>query len=398
MIIEVPDIDTLRGRRGRKWSRYPADVLPAWIADMDFLPAPAIRAALIEALNSGDLGYGPVGDCSGMPESFAGWAWRRWRWRLDPNAVLVMPDVVGGIANCIEALTEPGDAILVQTPIYPPFLRCVRTGGRQLVTSALAGNRIDFNDVQASIVSRSVRLILLCNPHNPSGRCFTRHELIQLATLALEHDLIVVSDEVHADLVYAGHRHIPFASLGPDAARRTVTLNSASKAFNIAGLRAAVCAAEDARLHRQLRALPPQRWTAFSTLGVRATLTAWSDEGESWLVSCVDHLHKLRDRLSRCLRDTCPGIECNPPEAGYLAWLDCRKLAFDGEPAQYFLDHARVALSPGDEFGEPGRGHARLNFATSESILDQILSRMADACARQRAATVRSPSLKSCTP
>jgi cysteine-S-conjugate beta-lyase len=382
VIVETPDIDTLRRRRGRKWSRYPADVLPAWIADMDFLPAPIIRETLIEALDGGDLGYGPPADASGLPESFASWALRRWQWRIEPSAVLVMPDVVGGIANCIEALTDPGDAILVQTPIYPPFLNNVRSSGRKLVTSALVGTEIDFDDVKAALVEHKVRMIMLCNPHNPSGRCFTAQELNRLATLAIEHGALVMSDEVHSDLVYAGQRHIPFASLGDDVADLTVTLNSASKAFNIAGLRAAVSVAQGAELQRRLRALPSHRWTPFSSLGIRASLAAWSDAGEEWLTACVQHLQGLRDRWIRRVPALCKGISCAEPQAGYLAWFDCRGLSLQVEPADYFLEHARVALSPGNEFGLPGLGHVRLNFATSEAMLEQILQRMARACAR----------------
>lgn len=380
MNIETPDLDTLRRRRGRKWSRYPADVLPAWIADMDFLPAPSIRETLLEALDSGDLGYGPTAELSGMAESFAQWAARRWQWRIDPAAVLVMPDVVGGIANCIEALTAPGDAVLVQTPIYPPFLGCVRGSGRTLVTSALVDNEIDFDDLERAIVTAGVRMLLLCNPHNPSGRCLTSRELDQLAALALRHGVTIVSDEVHADLVYAGYRHIPVASLAEDIARFTVTLNAASKAFNIAGLRAAVCVAENADLRRRLRALPSQRWTPFSTLGIRASLAAWSDAGEAWLDACMQHLQGLRDHHIHRLPVSCRGIACTKPQAGYLAWLDCRGLALSIEPAEFLLEHARVALSAGHEFGLPGRGHARLNFATSAAILEQIIERMAGAC------------------
>lgn len=382
MNVETPSIDDLRRRSGRKWSRYPHDVLPAWIADMDFLPAPSIREALIEALEIGDFGYGPTAERSLLPESFSRWAQHRWRWRIDPSAILVMPDVVGGIANCIEALTHPGDAILVQTPIYPPFLSGVRSSGRKLITSALINGEIDFDDVEKAIITHAVRMILLCNPHNPSGRCFTSRELSRLAALAIEHGVLVVSDEVHADLVYEGHRHIAFASLGHEVAQRTITLNSASKAFNIAGLRAAVCAAENNELRERLRALPSQRWTPFSTVGVRASLAAWSDAGEEWLAACVQHLQGLRDRFIHRLPVLCRGIECVEPQAGYLAWLDCRGLALIGEPAEFFLERSRVALSAGHEFGDPGRGFARLNFATSESILEQIIERMANACAR----------------
>ncbi|HEX7114846.1 MAG TPA: PatB family C-S lyase [Steroidobacter sp.] len=377
--VVTPRLAVLRSRRGRKWSRVGGDVLPAWIADMDFLPAPPIRQTLLEAIETGDLGYGPTGAASGVPESFASWAQRRWQWRIDPASVLVMPDVVGGLYNCIEALTEPGDAVVVQTPVYGPFLTSVRRSSRRLVTSDSIAAEIDSDALDRALAG--TRMLLLCNPHNPTGRTLSRAELTRVAQLAAKHDVLVVSDEVHADLVYPGHEHIPFASLGEDVASRTVTLNSASKAFNVAGLRCAVCVAGSERLQRKLTSLPPQRWTPFSTLGIRATLAAWTEEGERWLQACVATLRARRDQVIEQL--SLPGlpIRCSPPQASYLAWLDCRGLALDVEPADYFLERARVALSPGLEFGEAGRGHARLNFATSEEVLGRLLDRMIETCA-----------------
>lgn len=190
----------------------------------------------------------------------------------------------------------------------------------------------------------------------------------------------MVSDEVHADLVFRGQRHLPFASLSPDAAARTVTLNSPSKAFNVAGLRLAVAAAGDGGLRAHLKALPASRWTTFSTLGVRAALAAWSDEGEEWLEACVARLEANRELIGRRLAAERPGVGFVAPEASYLAWLDFTALGLD-DPAAFLLDRARVALSPGAEFGAPGKGHARLNFATSQAMLNEILDRLVRALA-----------------
>lgn len=373
-MFEVDAAD-LRRRIGRKWSRHPDDVLPAWIADMDFAPAPVIRASLLEAIELGDLGYGPTAAESGVPQAFAGWSRRRWGWDPDPAHVLLMPDVISGLFNCIEAVTEPGDGVLVQAPVYGPFLATVRALGRRLVETPIVGGRIDFDALAAA--AADARMILLCNPHNPTGRVFTAEEIRRIGEIAEARDLIVVSDEVHADLVFLGHRHLPFASLSPDAAARCVTLNSPSKAFNVAGLRLAVAVASDAGLRARLTALPASRWTPFSTLGVRAALAAWSDAGEDWLDACVERLEANRDLVGRRLP---PGVAWTPPEAGYLAWLDFTDLAPD--PAAFLLEHARVALSGGAEFGGPGAGHARLNFATSEAVLDEILARIENAVVR----------------
>ena len=370
-MIRTPEPAELRRRSGRKWRHFPEDVLPAWIADMDFEPAPVIAAAIDDGLRLGDFGYGPPAARSGVPEAFAAWAQRRWNWACDPDDVLLMPDVVGGIANCIEALTEAGDAVLVQTPAYPPLLSAVKAAGRTLVDHALVDGRTDFDLLEREIAARKVRLLLFCHPHNPTGHVFTLAKLRRLADIAERHDLIVVSDEVHADLTFAPACHMPLAPLLPE---RIVTLNAASKAFNIAGLRTAVCVAPPA-LRRRLAALPSTRWNAFSTLGLRATLAAWSDEGEIWLQACLTHLAGQRAHLASRLLDQMPGIAFKPPEASYLAWLDCRALGI-GDPAAFFLERARVALSPGPDFGAPGAGFARLNFATSREILDEILDRM----------------------
>jgi cystathionine beta-lyase len=379
-LVEIPSLETLRRHRGRKWSTHRSDVLPAWIADMDMLPAPSIRSALRMAVEEGDLGYGPTADRSGIGEGFAAWALHRWHWHVEAAAIMVMPDVVSGLANCIEALSSRGDGVLVQTPIYPPILSCIANSGRRIVACASVGDSIDFAALEAAIHQHGPRMFILCNPHNPTGRCFTRTELARLAALAADYDLVVVSDEIHADLVHPGHQHIPFATLSAQAASRTVTLNSASKAFNVAGLRCAVCVAQSAELRRRLSALPAQRWTAFSTLGVRAALAAWTETGEAWLTACVEHLTRMRDHLAQRLAEELPAMRCAPPQAGYLAWLDCRELRLGGAPAEFFLERARVALSPGSEFGEPGHGFMRLNFATSQDILDRILDRMIKAC------------------
>ena len=373
----APPLETLRRRTGRKWSKFGQGVLPAWIADMDFLPAPSIRAALEDALASGDFGYGPAADVSGVPQAFAAWAERRWNWSLDPRAVIVMPDVVGGLANAIEALTAPGDGVLVQTPAYPPLMSSVRVAGRRLIEVPLGEHRLGLDALEAAIRAERPALMILCHPHNPTGRVFSEADLQHLGEIAFEHGVIVVSDEVHADLTLDGRAHIPFASLSPDHAAITVTLNAASKAFNVAGLRCAVCVAEGEPRAR-LNTLPSTRWNAFSTLGVRAAHAAWSDAGEAWLTGCVAHLERMRDRLAARLPKVCPGARMVAPQAGYLAWLDFRDAALEREPVAMFLD-AGVALSPGQDFGAEGRGFARLNFATSEAILDALLERMAGA-------------------
>lgn len=375
-MITTPERTLWRKRIGKKWHRYSADVLPAWVADMDFDLMPGIRATLEEALDVADLGYPPVSDQSGVPESFAAWAHRRWRWKVNPAHIHLAPDVVGGMDNCIEALTPPHAGVVVQTPIYPPFMSSVRAAGRTLIEQPLNNGVIDFDALAYTLTEHGPAMLMLCNPHNPTGRAFRRAELENLADLALRHELIVVSDEIHADIVFDGRVHIPFASLAPEVAARTVTLTAASKAFNIAGLRTAVCVVSDEAMRARLLGLPPHRWAAYSTLGVRATLAAWTDQGENWLGACVQHLQSMRDMLARRLPEALPGVRYTPQEATYLAWLDCTQLGLGADPQRFFLERARVGLSSGLDFGAPGAGFLRINFATSVDILTQIVDRM----------------------
>jgi cysteine-S-conjugate beta-lyase len=223
------------------------------------------------------------------------------------------------------------------------------------------------------VARHGCRVLLLVNPHNPTGRVFDRAELTAIAEVAERHDLVVISDEIHADLAYEPHRHVPFASLGPEAAARTVTITSATKAFNLAGLRCSVAHVGDHRVREALAAQPPLLFGEVSSLGVLATLAAWR-EGDDWLTEARATLERNRALVAAGLP---PGVRHHPPEAGYLAWLDCPDLGPD--PAEFFLTEARVLLSPGPDFGPGGEGFARLNFATSGPLLEEILRRLNDA-------------------
>lgn len=375
----------LRTRRGEKWQHYPADVLAAWVADMDFVVAEPIRAAVSDRLASADLGYPAAHASTGLPEQFCERATTRFGWAIDPGDVLILSDVVQGLYVGLQTLSDPGDGVLVQTPIYPPFLHCVEENGRELRASALtAGARrweIDFDHLRARIDERT-RVLMLCNPHNPCGRAFERAELEALAALCCEHDLIVLSDEIHADLVLDEVPHIPFASLGPEIAARTVTLMSASKAFNIAGLCMAFAHFGSAELKRRFNRLPPHTRGGTNTLSVAAVGAAWR-ECQPWLDDVLVTLRANRDRVAGFVAARWPEVHHLPPEATYLAWLDMRRMGLGDDPQRFFLDHARVALGNGKAFGREGEGFVRLNFATSTALLDEILARM-DAAIRAR--------------
>jgi cystathionine beta-lyase len=275
--------------------------------------------------------------------------------------------------------SRPGEGVLLQTPIYPPFLAAVERSGRRLVESSLVQGtdryEIDFDHLRAAL-DPETRMLLLCNPHNPTGRVFEREELMALGEIALEHDIIVVSDEIHADLVFPPHRHIPFATLGPELAERTITVTSATKSFNLAGLPCAFAICGSDRMQQPFRKLPPHALGQPGILDDAATYTAWT-EGQPWLEEVVAYLLENRALMLDFFARRLPGLHVFPPEATYMAWLDCRELRLPADPFDFFLQQARVGLTGGREFGAPGKGFARINFATSKAILREILERMA---------------------
>jgi len=375
------DVATLRRRRGGKWSRYGPDVLPAWVADMDFPPAPVIGRALHDLVDRGDLGYPADGSVCGLPEAFAARAARRWGWHVDPGLVHPVADVMRGISAAILAFSEPGDPVVLTTPIYPPFIKTVRGHGRRIVECPLlaAPWRIDLDGLTAAFAREHPRVALVCNPHNPTGHSLSEAELRAIAALANQYGTLVVSDEIHADLVYREHSHIPMATLGADAPARLVTVTSASKAFNLAGLRCALAVAAGAELLAGLVGPADLAHEPISSPGVDATLAAWTAEGDEWLAACVDVLDGNRNHVIHRLRAEAPEVVVERPDATYLAWLDCRTLGLGDNPARHLLKRGRVALSQGPDFGDRGRGFARLNFATSPRVLDAVLDRVIEA-------------------
>jgi cystathionine beta-lyase len=382
----VLSLDALRRRRGAKWRANGEDVLPAWLADMDFAVPDAVQAALARLVEERDYGYPLRTGVEGLEAAFARRMRDRFRWELDPARVVPVADLVQAIVAAVIAFSERGDGVAVQTPIYPPFLTAIASTGRRRVVDALVddGRRLAPDpDGLARTVDAGTRILLLCNPHNPSGRVLGREELEAIARVAVERDLVVVADEVHCDLVYAGARHMPLATLGEEVAARTVTINSATKSFNIAGLRCGVMHFGSERLLRRFRqAFPDRLLGQVSVTGVDATIAAWR-EGQPWLDAVLELLAANRERLAAWVAETVPAIHHHRPEATYLAWLDCGALALPAASARdFFLEEARVALSGGPDFGPGAERCVRLNFATSPAILEELLARMAAALER----------------
>ena len=362
-----------------KWRLFGEGVLPAWVADMDFPVAPPIQETLRALIERNDLGYHHVPLSPLLRETLVERMATRFDWHVEPRRVFGLVNVVQGLDASVLVHSRPGEGVILQTPIYPPFLAAVTKSGRRIDESPLVPgptrHEIDFDQLRATI-RPDTRVFLFCNPHNPSGRVFERTELEALGELAIEHDLILVSDEIHSDLTYPGHTHIPMASLGPEIAERTVTLTSATKAFNLAGLPCAFAIFGGDRAQQPFRELPPHLLGHCGILGNAATIQAWT-QGQPWLDEVLAYLLENRDRMVEFFAKRLPDVRVLAPEATYLAWLDCRALELGGDPFEFFLQHAGVALSRGGDFGTPGEGFVRLNFATSSAILTEILERMA---------------------
>ena len=381
----MPDFNfseaALRARQGVKWSRYPNDVIPAWIADMDFAVAPEIKAALREVIDAEDFGYPPHNLNDRAAQAFCGWMTTRHGWTPDPARVVVATNMMQLMHAMLVMFSEPGDGVVAQTQIYPGFLTVVAQNKRRLDENRLLrGERRYEMDITGlrSVIDKRTRIMLLCNPHNPAGRAFEIDELRAIADVALEHDLVVVANEVHMDLVYPPARYTPFASLGGDIASRTITLSSTSKGLNIAGLRCAVAHFGSAELQSRFAKINIDLLGKPSVFSIVGTEAAWRFGGPT-LDNIMHQLAANRDTVSKFIQSELPEITHLPAEATYFAWLDCTRLNLPGAAAKFFLDKAKVALSPGGDFSSYSDKFARLNFATSPQILDAILARLARA-------------------
>ena len=368
----------LRRRQSAKWKVYPADVLPAWIAEMDYPLADPIRAVLHAALDDEDCGYA---DPRGLGAAFAPWAEQRWGWKVSREDVHVVADVVTGIAELLRVATKPGDGVVIEPPVYPPFAGTIRQLERVVVEAPLARTSAGYAPDLAAIeraYAGGARVHLLCSPHNPSGIVVPRAALEQIAELADRHGVLVLADEIHAPLTLPGATHVPFPTVSAAAARRSIVLASASKSWNLAGLKAAMMIASGEEGRAVLARLPHELPYHAGHLGILAARAAFQ-EGAAWLASVVSILDRNRTLLGELLPRHLPAVTWVPPQAGYLVWLDCTALGLGDDPARAFLERGRVALSAGPTFGSQGRGFARLNMATTGALLEEAVLRLARA-------------------
>jgi len=374
-------LEDLRRRRSYKWRAFPSDVLPSFVAEMDFPLAPPVVEAIVDAVGQGDCGYAWPSD--DLAQALAGFVRARFSWDLDPSGVFLVPDVMVGITELLRVAASAGDAVVINTPVYPPFFTHIAEAGCRVVEAPLAygsrGYELDLEAVQRSFMS-GARMYLLCNPHNPTGRVFSRAELARVAELAEQYNVLVLADEIHAPLVLPGAAHTPFLTLGQPATAHGIALVSASKAWNIPGLKCAQLVVASEAMRALVGRLPKDLVFRVGNLGIIASTAAYGDGG-GWLDELLRVLDRNRQLMGDLLAARMPRVRYQPPQGGYLAWLDCRGLGLGEEPVDAFLARGRVALGPGPNYGSQGVGHVRITMATSADILREIVDRMSAAVA-----------------
>jgi len=375
------NFDKIINRQGTdsvKWGIYPKDVLPLWVADMDFESPPEVIDALVERSRHGIYGYA-------MPQAalidiILQRMDRLYGWKIERDAIVFIPGVVTGLNMFCHAAAEFSRSVLVQTPVYPPILCAPENAKLQRVDSPLIRDaqgihRMDFNSLEAEF-KNGTRSMILCNPHNPVGRVFTQDELKPLSDLCVKYDVLLCSDEIHAELIFSGNAHTPIAQFNSDLQNRTITLIAPSKTFNIAGLGCAIAIIPDKKLRdlfsKNAEGLVPH----VNLMGYTGALAAYSF-GDEWLKEMIVYLEQNRDHLVSRIMETIPQIKITPPQGTYLAWLDCTGIGNDGDPAKFFLTNAKVGLNGGSDFGVEGKGFTRLNFGCPRETLDDALYRMA---------------------
>jgi cystathionine beta-lyase len=375
--LQALSIEELRQRSSTKWRTYGPDILPLFVAETDFALADPITATLRRAVELGDTGYTPPDP--GIRDAYAGFAQRRFGWTVDPAHVRTTCDVMMGVVELLRAVTDPGDRVIVTPPVYPPFYDCIPEAGaiveRVPLTSTDGGLQLDLAGIESALAG-GARAILLCNPHNPTGTVHSRESLAVLAELAERYDAAVVSDEIHAPLVHPGIPFTPFLAASPAAARIGYTVTSASKAFNLAGLKCALMITAEAGPAAVVRALPDEVEWRTGLFGALAGVAAFSPESDAWLDSLLVTLDQNRHLLAELLAEHVPGAKYRIPDAGFLAWVDLTDLGWGENPAAKILRDAKVALHFGPHFGGEGKGHVRINIGCSPDVLREAVERI----------------------
>lgn len=379
--VSAPNLAELQTHSSAKWRGFPKDVLPLPVAEMDFPVAEPIRALLTEMVAKSDLGY-----LDSIPElalGFKKFAAQRWGWDVDPLQVRAATDVGVAVVEILRVFTNPGDSILMSSPVYHNFYTWINETKLNKVdvpferTGDENGNpwSINWEGIEKAYAS-GIKVHLLCSPHNPLGRIYSKEELQRIVELATKHDVLVISDEIHAPLTYKGESFTPFLSLGKSAEKVGVTVTAASKGWNIAGLKCAIIVTQDEALNKRLNELAPAMHYRASLLGGFATAVAFS-EGTVWLDSVLENLDHNRRMIRDLLDAKLPSVRYHIPQNSYLAWLDLEALDLGVDPSATLLEKGRVAFNAGHTFGEQCSHYVRLNFATSPTIITEAIERIA---------------------
>lgn len=375
--LQALPIEQLRQRSSTKWRKYGDDVLPFFVAETDYPPAPAITQALQRAVALGDTGYTPPDP--GVAAAYAGFADRRFGWKVDSTRIRTTCDVMMAIVEILRKVTDAGDRVVVTTPVYPPFFECIPEAGAVVERVPLidtgTGWELDLASIEAAFAG-GARALLLCNPHNPTGTVHSRETLAALADLAAAFGAVVISDEIHAPLTHRGARFTPFLDASPVAARVGYAVVSASKAYNLAGLKCALMVTADDATSRVVQSLPDEVEWRTGLFGAIAAVAAFSPASDDWLDSQLAALDENRERLSALLAEHVPSARYRIPDAGFLAWVDLSALGWGHNPAVRIRREAKVAFHLGPYFGDEGRGHVRINFGCDPELLAEAVRRV----------------------
>ncbi|MGD6817392.1 MalY/PatB family protein [Metabacillus sp. 84] len=356
-----------------------SDVLPMWVADMDFKAPEPVLEALKDRVDHGVFGYSSIGDST--KHAIISWLEERNSWTIASESILFSPGIVTALSLAIQTYTKPGEKVLLQSPVYTPFFDMVKRNDRTVVNSELLLNEglysIDFDDLEKKMADPEVKLMLLCNPHNPGGRSWKADELAKIADLCVGHDVLMVSDEIHSDLMLFGNQHVPFASISEEAASLTITCLAPSKTFNLAGLQASVMVIENESLRRKMdETLHKQGFFTLNAFGISAMEAAYR-HGSHWLNELTLYLEKNMEYAINYLNSEVKGVKAIKPDASYLLWIDCRELGLDDKEIKRLLLHkGKIALEEGSKYGPGGKGFVRLNAGCPFETLKDGLSRV----------------------
>lgn len=365
-----------------KWNCYPEDVLPLWVADTDFRCPPAVIEALHKRVDHGIFGYGKTPE--GLDKVVIDRFKRLYDWDVNPGQICYVPGIVTGFSIVLRALCQTGDAVIFQTPAYPPFIGAPKASGLIGIQNPMYLDdqrifRIDFDLFERQVIDNNVKIYILCNPQNPTGRVFSKDELLKLGEICLRHNVIICSDEIHCDILYDGNKHTPIATINQEIAKITATFMAPSKTYNIAGLHASVAVIQDDNLYNTVKEYMQYLISSPGILSLVAAKAAY-EHGDEWLGEQITYLQNNRDLIGAAIDDgMLPGIRWSKPEGTFLAWLDCRELGVEGDLQEFFMQQAKVCLNDGCTFGDAGEGFLRLNFGCTQAILKQALEKMAEA-------------------